>query len=134
MEARLKPFIALLTLAMLVCIPLTAHSQSMVTGYDGNATGIYDSALLPRTERLKFVSIVQIFAAGHLWGRLVAYDDPTTQRSTDYVELQNDVGDVVAISWFDPFAIARVAVDRALLDDKAELEGVMVMLVEGDPV
>lgn len=67
-------------------------------------------------------------------GGLAAYDDAVTERTADYLELYNSAGSLIAIGWFDRFGIERVAVDRALLEDAAKLEGVFIVLVEGDSV
>ena len=39
-----------------------------------------------------------------------------------------------AVGWFDRFGIQRLAVDRGLLEDEDKLEGVFVLLSEGDSV
>ena len=65
-------------------------------------------------------------------GRVTIYDDPTTQRSADYLELYNNAGHLVAVGWFDRFGIERMAVDRGLLEDRDELEGVFVVLLDGE--
>ena len=65
-------------------------------------------------------------------GRVAIYDDPTTQRSADYLELYNNAGDLVAVGWFDRFGIERMAVDRGLLEDRDELEGVFIVLLDGE--
>jgi hypothetical protein len=62
------------------------------------------------------------------------YDDPTTARPADYFDLYDNVGDLVAVGWFDRFGIRRVAVDRGLVEEKNDLEGVFVTLVEGDSI
>ena len=48
--------------------------------------------------------------------------------------MYNTVGDLLAVSWFDNFGIQRVAVDRGLLKETAKLEGVFVVLLEGEPL
>jgi len=65
---------------------------------------------------------------------VAAYDDPTTKRPADYWELYNSTGDLLGVGWFDRFGIQRLAVDRGLLEDEDKLEGVFVLLSEGDSV
>ena len=36
------------------------------------------------------------------------------------------------ISWFDRFGIERTAVDRGIVEQKDKLEGIFVVVVEGD--
>jgi hypothetical protein len=96
-----------------------------------------DSYLLlsvPEKHRLTLVSIISISMKGRPVGGLAAYDDVTTSRSTDYVEVYNISGDLLGVSWFDQFGIQRMAVDRGLLRPEAKLEGVLVMLMEEDSV
>src|SRR4249920_2667175 len=78
------------------------------------------------------ISILPITVKGEVVGRVAIYDDPTTQRSADYLELYNNAGDLVAVGWFDRFGIERMAVDRGLLEDRDELEGVFVVLLDGE--
>ena len=97
---------------------------------------------VPEPNHLRPISILTITAeaeiAGHevvkIVGRVVVYDDPTTQRSADYIELYNNTGKLVAVGWFDSYGIERMAVDRGLLDDRDEFEGVLVVVLDGDAV
>ena len=86
---------------------------------------------LPRTP-LSLVSLSPVIANGQAVGAMAIYDDPTTQRPADYIEVLNREGVVVIVSWFDSFGIERLVVDRALLDGGQELEGVFVAVVNGD--
>ena len=97
---------------------------------------------VPERNHLRPISILPITVeaeiAGHevvkTVGRVVVYDDPTTQRPADYIELYNNTGNLVAVGWFDSYGIERMAVDRGLLDDRDELEGVLVVVLDGDAV
>jgi hypothetical protein len=40
----------------------------------------------------------------------------------------------LAVRWFDKFGIERMAVDRGFLENADKPEGVVVVLLEGDPV
>ena len=44
--------------------------------------------------------------------------------------MELDLG--MAVGWIDRFGIERIAVDRGLLKDKDELEGVFVVLLDGE--
>jgi hypothetical protein len=60
------------------------------------------------------------------------YDDATSARTADYLELYDNAGQVVAIGWFDRFGIERMAIDRGLLEDQDELKGIFVLVLKGD--
>ncbi|MGH7929712.1 MAG: hypothetical protein ACREQV_18170 [Candidatus Binatia bacterium] len=93
------------------------------------------SVSLPQKERLTLVSVVQVTVAGKVLGGLAGYDDTATARPADYLELYNNAGDLLAITWFDKFGIERLAVDRALAEQHTDkLEGVLVLVVTGDSV
>jgi hypothetical protein len=97
---------------------------------------------VPERKQLRPISILPITVeaeiAGHAVvetvGRVVVYDDPTTRRPADYIELYNNTGNLVAVGWFDSYGIERMAVDRRLLEDSDELEGVLVVVLDGEAV
>jgi hypothetical protein len=97
---------------------------------------------VPERNHLRPIAIlpmtVEAEIAGHVVvktvGRVVVYDDPTTQRPADYIELYNNTGNLVAVEWFDSYGIERMAVDRGLLEDRDELEGVLVVVLDGEAV
>ena|SRR5918996_2676496 len=90
------------------------------------------SASPPETDRLSLVSILPVTVEGQNVGRVAVYDDAATKRSADYLELYNNTDDLLAVGWFDRFGIERVALDRGLLQETHKLEGVFVILLEGD--
>jgi hypothetical protein len=92
------------------------------------------SVSVPQKERLTLVAVVQVTAGGEVLGALAGYDDATTERPADYLELYNNFGDVLAVTWFDKFGIERLAVDRAIAQHANRLEGVLVLVVSGDSV
>jgi hypothetical protein len=102
-----------------------------------------DSALEPEAlltaaglehPSLTLVSFSSLLIAGNTVGKVLIYDDPTTERPADYFELYDADDDLFAVSWFDRFGIQRVAVDRGLLEEADKLEGVFVLLLEGEPL
>ena len=62
------------------------------------------------------------------------YDDVTTDRPTDYWELYNNQGSLVAVSWFDQFGIRRTAIDRGIVEEEDQLEGVFVIVSDGSSI
>jgi len=102
-----------------------------------------DSALEPEAlltaaglehPSLTLVSFSSLLIAGNTVGEVLIYDDPTTKRPADYFELYDTDGDLLAVDWFDRFGIQRMAVDRGLLEKTLKLEGVFVVLLEGDSI
>jgi hypothetical protein len=73
-----------------------------------------------------------VLADGSRVGTLAVYDDPSTRRAEDYLELYASDGDLVAVAWFDRFGIQRAAVDRALVEGGKELRGDFVVVVDGE--
>jgi hypothetical protein len=77
------------------------------------------------------VLFTAVLEGDRIVGGLAVYDNPATERGADYIELYNNEGGLVVVSWFDEFGIQRMAVDRAVLEQRDKLEGVFV-LVSGD--
>jgi len=92
------------------------------------------SVSVPETSRMNLVSFLPVTIEGAFLDWLAIYDDATTERAADYLELYNNASDLLALSWFDNFGIQRVAVDRGLLKQADKLEGVFVVLLEGEPL
>jgi hypothetical protein len=90
------------------------------------------SALGLGRHSLNIVSLSPVVAQGGTVGALVVYDDPSTTRPEDYVELYDSDGELVAIGWFDRFGIQRMAIDRAFVDGRDKLQGVFVTIVGGE--
>jgi hypothetical protein len=65
---------------------------------------------------------------------LAVYDNPTTERGADYLELYNNDGGLGLVSWFDQFGIQRVAVDRALVEQQDALQGVFVVVSDDESI
>jgi hypothetical protein len=95
---------------------------------------IFLPASVPERNHLRPISIAPVTVKGEIVGQVTVYDDSTTQRSADYLELYNNAGNLVALSWFDRFGIERMAVDRGLLEDRDELMGVFVVLLDGEAI
>jgi hypothetical protein len=106
-----------------------ASVQGAETAPEGKFTR---SALGLSQRSLNLILISPVVADGNTVGAVAVYDDPSTQRLEDYLELYDREGDLVAVGWFDRFGIQRMAVDRALVDGDEELQGVFVTVVDGD--
>jgi hypothetical protein len=94
----------------------------------------YRAVSLPEKDRLTLMSIVAVTVGREILGAIAAYDDAATARSADYLELYNNAGALLAVTWFDRFGIERLAVDRALAEDTNKLEGVFVLVITEDSI
>ena len=83
---------------------------------------------------LTLVSIAPLLGNGQTVGAMAIYDDPSTPRPVDYLEVFDGGGALVAVNWFDRFGIERLIVDRALVEGGPELEGVFVAVVDGEVI
>ena len=117
--------------AALVVFIVIAAGASHAAANEIDQREIVVSTELPRRPT-KVVKFSQLVANGARLGTVVWYDDPATPRSADYLELYDDNGGLVAVSWFDRFGIERFAIDRAFMEGKNRLEGVYVFTVDGD--
>ncbi len=88
----------------------------------------------PERGQLILVSFVMITPEAEVIASVAAYDDPQTRWSVDYMELYDEAGDLLLVSWVDKFGIRRTAMDRGLLQEEASmLEGILVLIQEGIP-
>ena len=93
-----------------------------------------ESATAPEQHDMSLVSFSPWVVKGEVLGAVAeyVYDDVTTERPADYRELYDRKGNLLVISWFDRFGIERTAVDRGIVEQKDKLEGIFVVVVEGD--
>jgi hypothetical protein len=61
------------------------------------------SALGLWRHSLNIVSLSPVIAQGGTVEAVVVYDDPSTTRSEDYIELYDSDGELPAVGWCDPF-------------------------------
>jgi len=83
---------------------------------------------------MSLVSFSPWVVQGEVLGTLAAYvyDDETTARPADYWELYDKEGNLLAIGWFDKFGIQRTAIDRGIVEQKDKLEGIFVVILNGE--
>jgi hypothetical protein len=131
-ESRTKTFLVVLSFLVLSLLPAYLHAEP--NNLEAAADEADHSMALPSKDRMTLVSFLPVVLEGNILGGLATYDDLTTNRRADYLELFNNDGTLVVVGWFDRFGIERVAVDRALLEDADQLEGVFVLLLDGESV
>ena len=88
----------------------------------------------PEQHDMSLVSFDPWVIKGEVMGAVATYvyDDVTTERPADYWELYDKEGNLLAVSWFDRFGIQRTAVDRGIVEEKDKLEGIFVVVLDGD--
>jgi hypothetical protein len=119
-------------------------AELIVLGWIANANAqTAESAAKPKIvlptygqaqSSLQLISLSPLVADGKTVGAVAVYDDPATRRSEDYLELYDSDGDLVAVGWFDRFGIQRIAVDRAFVEGREDLQGEFVTVVDGEPI
>jgi hypothetical protein len=94
------------------------------------------SVTSPEHDEMTLVSSEPLMVQGEVLGVLAGYvyKDVSTQRAVDYWELYDQSGDLLAVSWFDKFGIQRTAVDRGIIEEADKLEGVFVVLLDGESI
>jgi hypothetical protein len=99
-----------------------ASEQAIVTG--------------PQQHEMSLVSFDPWVVEGEVLGAVAAYvyDDVTTERPADYWELYDKEGHLLAVSWFDKFGIQRTAIDRGIAEQEDKLEGVFIVVLDGNPI
>ena len=94
------------------------------------------SVTTPEHDEMTLVSSEPLIVEGEVLGVLAGYvyKDESTQRAVDYWELYDQAGDLLAVTWFDKFGIQRTAVDRGIVEEADKLEGVFVVLLDGESI
>ena len=85
-------------------------------------------------DSLTLIALSPLIADGQTVGAIAVYDDPATNRPADYIEVVDNQGAPVAISWFDRFGIERLMIDRALIEGGSRLKGEFVTVFDGEAI
>jgi hypothetical protein len=95
-----------------------------------------ESVTTPERNAMTLVLSEPWVVEGEVVGVLAGYvyKDVSTQRRVDYWELYDDTGDLLVVSWFDQFGIQRTAVDRGIVEEADKLEGVFVLVLDGETI
>ena len=88
----------------------------------------------PEQHQMTLVSFDPWVIEGEVMGAVAAYvyDDVTTERPADYWEIYNQDAELLAVIWFDSLGVRKTAVDRGIVEEKDKLEGVFVVVLDGD--
>jgi hypothetical protein len=118
-------FVVFVLLGFVAELFLLGYLATNVLGADGPSKQNFYPASLPERNHLHLISTLPVTVAGEILGRAAVYDDFTTLRSADYLELYTSTDTLVAVIWFDRYGIRRIVVDRGLLEGKDELQGIL---------
>jgi len=135
MKAKKKVYYVILGLSVLLLSIGSLHAEPMRITENLRGERVLLPPSAPEREQLVLVSFFTVTAQTEIIAALAIYDDPRTRKSDDYLELYDEAGGLLSVSWVDSFCIRRTAMDRGLLQEEASgLEGVLVLILEGDAV
>jgi hypothetical protein len=128
---------------LVVALLLSAVGELLLPGYP-EITNAHENLTVEENGRwaeiestrasLTLVRLIPVSSEREILGIIAIYDNPMTPRADDYLELRDDRGQIVAISWFDRFGIRRLTVDRGFLKGATKFERIFVTLVSGEPI
>jgi hypothetical protein len=118
---------------LLVFLVKIANASVQVVADADESKSTIQALALPGPS-MNLISFSAVVADGDTVGSLAVYDDPRTERPEDYIELYDKDGLLVAVGWIDRFGIEQIAVDRALLENRDDLHGTFVTVVDGEPI
>jgi hypothetical protein len=128
---------------LVVALLLSAVGELVLPGYP-EITNAHEIVTIEENGRwaeieltrasLNLVRLVPVTSERETLGIIAIYDNPMTPRADDYLELRDDGGQIVAISWFDRFGIRRLTLDRGFLNGEGRFERIFVTLVSGESI
>jgi len=112
----------------------TLHAETIRVTENLRGETVLLPSSAPETDQFILVSFVTIGPEAEVIAALAVYDNPQTTMPVDYLEIYDDVGNLLLASWFDISGIRRTAVDRGILQEEASgFEGVLTLILEGIP-
>ncbi len=134
MKANNKIYLIIMGLSFLLISGGSLHAEQMRVTENLRKETVLLPPSTPERSQLILVSFSTITAEGEIIAALAVYDDPRTRKPDDYLELYDEAGGLLSVSWVDSFCIRRTAMDRGLLQEEASrLEGILVLIPEGIP-
>lgn len=133
MKNRNKIFLIIVTLSLILPLGLSPEPVRIFENLYAETSPLPPS--LPDRVGLKMVAFFVTEDEGGLSLSVALYDDAQTKREVDYMELYNDEGDLLLVSWIDHHGIKRLAVERGLLEEEdGELDRGLVFFTVGTPL
>lgn len=134
MKSNNKIFVITLSLLAALFFSAPLRAEPTLIDYQPLGRNIFLPVWALEEHELTRSAVASLVVGDKTVGVVAVYDDPSTDRPADYLELYDDTGHLLAMSWFDRLGIERVAVDRGFLEGKNELDGVFVVLLDGDSI
>ena len=134
MESNNKIFVIILNLLAALFFSAPLRADPTLASYQPSAQNLFLPVWALEKHELTQMAVASIIVADKTVAVVAVYDDATTERPADYLELYDDAVLLLVVSWFDRFGIERVAADRGFLEGKNDLDGVFVVLLDGDSV
>lgn len=129
----LRNKICFIALGLIVPLLFFGHALAQEMHPKDNSVG-QEMTSGPEPHKMTLISFEPWVVEGKVLGSVASYtyDDVTSERPADYWEIYDQNGDLIAVSWFDSLGIRKTAVDRGLVEEKDQLEGVFVVLLDGE--
>jgi hypothetical protein len=127
-----KSRIALVVLAVVAQFLMLGNVHGQETR--SSEETVDDVVVGPEQGGMSLVSLSPWVVDGEVIGAVAGYvyEDRKSERPADYWEVYDKEGNLLAVSWFDKQGIRKTAVDRGIAEEKDELEGVFVLIIEGE--
>lgn len=127
---KIYPLLSIFLLMLIFVLgQVDARSLQVIENFSANK--LVGPGSSPEPRELQLVDFLKLTVEGAI---MAVYDDRATKRPADYAEVHNSAGELLAILWFDRFGILRTVVDRSIILKKDGVEGVMVLVLDGDLV
>lgn len=128
----LRNKICFIALGLIVPLLVFGDVQAEDMQPRGNSVG-QELTSGPEPHKMTLIAFEPWVVEGKVLGSVASYtyDDVASERPADYWEIYDQDGDLIAVSWFDSLGIRKTAIDRGLVEEKDQLEGVFVVILDG---
>lgn len=125
--------IALIALGILLCLHgVSAAVEPLRVTQNLRSEEVVLPRSAPEKDHFTHLGTLAMMEKSSIVSVLDLYDDPSTERSVDYLELYDPSGELLVICWFDGYGIVRLAMDLGLLqEEKVALEHILVLVDSG---
>ena len=130
-EVEMKKLCASIVLIVAVLLGSQGLAEQLRVAENLRQGQVMMPASVPERSRMTIVDHIMFVDSG-IAAILIFYDDKTTERELDYIEVYDVEGNLLLLSWIDKTGVCLVAMDRGLLNsDDPEVDGTLVMVGVG---
>jgi hypothetical protein len=130
-EVEMKKLCASIVLIVAVLLGSQGLAEQLRVAENLRQGQVMMPASVPERSLMTIVDHIMFVDSG-IAAILIFYDDKTTGRDLDYVEVYDIEGDLLLLSWIDQMGVCQAAVDRGLLNfDEPEIDGTLVIVGVG---